>query len=199
MALEPGFYDVPPGMVATVVTHLEMRAPAALRPAPAPEGLCPTRIEAPTSDWYRDLYTRVGGDWLWFSRLQMPEAELSAILTDPGVEIWAVERDGRAEGLLELDFRQTGDCELAFFGLTGALIGSGAGRLLMNKAIERAWSRPIARFHVHTCTLDSPGALSFYRRSGFTPVRQQIEIATDPRLAGDLPHEAGAHIPIFER
>lgn len=197
MTLERGFYDVPPGMVATVVTHLEMRAPAALRPAPAQEGIRLTRIEAPAPDWYRDLYTRVGSDWLWFSRLQMPEAELSAILTDPGIEIWAVEKDGRAEGLLELDFRQDGDCELAFFGLTGALIGSGAGRLLMNKAIEQAWSRPIARFHVHTCTLDSPGALNFYRRSGFTPVRQQIEIAADPRLTGDLPHAAGAHIPMF--
>ena len=61
-----------------------------------------------------------------------------------------------------------------------------------------AWARPIARFHVHTCTLDSPGALSFYRRSGFTPVRQQIEIAADPRVTGDLPREAGAHIPLFE-
>lgn len=198
MMLAPGFYDVPPGMVATVVTHLEMRAPAASRPVPAPGGIRLTRVEAPAPDWYRDLYTRVGGDWLWFSRLQMEEAELSAILTDPGVEIWAVEKDGRAEGLLELDFRHDGDCELAFFGLTAALIGSGAGRLLMNTAIERAWARPIARFHVHTCTLDSPGALSFYRRSGFTPVRQQIEIAADPRVTGDLPREAGAHIPLFE-
>ena len=198
MALAPGFYDVPPGMVATVVTHLEMRAPAEPRPAPAPEGISLTRVEAPAPGWYRDLYTRVGGDWLWFSRLQMAEAELSAILTDPGVEIWAVEKDGQAEGLLELDFRHAGECELAFFGLTGALIGSGAGRLLMNTAITRAWARPIDRFHVHTCTLDSAGALSFYRRSGFTPVRQQIEIAADPRLTGDLPREAGPHIPIFE-
>lgn len=197
MALAPGFYDVPPGMVATVVTHLEMRTPAAPRPVPAPEGISLRHIEAPAPDWYRDLFTRVGGDWLWFSRLQMAEAELSAILTDPGVEVWAVEKDGRAEGLLELDFRHEGDCELAFFGLTAALIGSGAGRLLMNTAITRAWARPIERFHVHTCTLDSPGALSFYRRSGFTPVRQQIEIAADPRLTGDLPREAGAHIPIF--
>ncbi|MGD9865695.1 MAG: GNAT family N-acetyltransferase [Pseudodonghicola sp.] len=199
MALAPGFYDVPPGMVATVVTHLEMRAPAAPRPVPAPEGCALRRIEAPAPDWYRDLFTRVGGqDWLWFSRLGMDDTQLSAILSDPGVEVWALEKDGRAEGLLELDFREPGACELAFFGVTPALIGTGAGRFMMNAAIDRAWARPIARFHVHTCTLDSPGALGFYRRSGFTPTRQQIEIAVDPRLAGNLPREAGAHIPIFE-
>ncbi|TDK43935.1 GNAT family N-acetyltransferase [Antarcticimicrobium luteum] len=199
MTLEPGFYDVPAGMVATVVTHLEMRAPAAPRPVPTPEGVSLTRIAAPAPGWYRDLFTRVGGqDWLWFSRLGLDDAGLSSILCDPGVDVWALEKDDRAEGLLELDFREEGACELAFFGVTPALIGSGAGRFMMNAAIETAWARPITRFHVHTCTLDSPGALGFYRRSGFTPIRQQVEIAPDPRLNGNLPREAGPHIPIFE-
>ena len=79
-----------------------------------------------------------------------------------------------------------------------SVIGTGAGRMLMNHAIRLAWARPISRFHVHTCTLDHPAALSFYRRSGFAPVRQQIEIAHDPRLTGTLPREAGPHIPVFD-
>ncbi len=197
--LEPGFHDVPPGMVATIVTHLEMRTPAALRPVPAPEGCTLRRITAPDPDWYRDLFTRVGGqDWLWFARLQMDRDALAAILSDPAVEVYALEKAGRAEGLLELDFRAPGECKLAYFGVSAALIGSGAGRFMMNAAIETAWAHSINRFHVHTCTLDHPGALSFYRRSGFTPIRQQVEIAPDPRLTGDLPHDAGAHIPIFD-
>lgn len=196
--LAPGFHEVPPGMLATVVTHLEMRAPAPQRPAPAPEGLRPRQVTAPDPGWYRDLFTRVGGhDWLWFSRLMLRDAELAAILSDPKVELHTLERDGRAEALLELDFRSEGACELAFFGVTGALIGTGAGRFLMNRAIARAWARPITRFHVHTCTLDHPGALGFYRRSGFTPVRQQVEIAPDPRLSGLMPETAGPHVPIF--
>ena len=81
------------------------------------------------------------------------------------------------EGLLELDFRQSGECELAFFGVTGREIGTGAGRWLMNRAIEQAWAHPIRRFWVHTCTLDHAGALAFYVRSGFVPYRRQIEIA----------------------
>ncbi|MHA6264707.1 GNAT family N-acetyltransferase [Arenibacterium sp. CAU 1754] len=198
MELGDGVFDVPAGKVATIVTHLEMRARANLRPVPAPDGITIRRIDAPATDWYRDLFLRVGGqDWLWFSRLNMGRDDLHTILNDPKVEVYAVERDGVAQGLLELDFRQPGDCELAFFGLTRALIGTGAGRHLMNHAISRAWAAPITRFHVHTCTLDSPGALSFYRRSGFTPIRQQVEIADDPRVTGKLPETAGPQIPIY--
>lgn len=193
-----GLHDLPPGKIAAVVTHLEMRAPAPTRPVPAPEGVTLKHVAAPELDWYRDLFRRVGGDWLWFSRLGLDDAELGAILNSPDVEVFALVREGRAEGLMELDFRVKGACELAFFGLTGALIGTGAGRFLMNAAIERAWARPISLFHVHTCTNDSPAALGFYRRSGFTPVRQQVEVADDPRLIGDLPRDAAPHLPLIE-
>ncbi len=197
--LSNGFHDVPRGKIATVVTHLEMREPAPLRAEPAlPDGVGFEPVATPQVDWYRDLFTRVGGlDWLWFSRLIMGDADLSAILSHPDVGVWALIRQGRAEALLELDFRASGACELAFFGVAPELIGTGAGRFLMNHAITLAWARPIRRFHVHTCTLDHPSALSFYRRSGFTPVRQQIEIADDPRLCGQLPETAAPHIPIF--
>jgi GNAT superfamily N-acetyltransferase len=81
--------------------------------------------------------------------------------------------------------------------LVPGFIGKGAGRLLMNEAIRRAFARPAQRFFVHTCTLDSPGALTFYMRSGFTPYRRAIEVADDPRLHGFLPREAAPHIPLL--
>lgn len=196
--LANGLYDVPPGKVAAVVTYLEMRAQATLRPAQLSEGVVFKRVEQTDPTTYKDLFRRVGGiNWLWFSRLTKSEAEISAILSDPNVALYVLESSGRSEGMLELDFRSRDECELAFFGLTSKLIGTGAGRYLMNKAIELAWSRQISRFHVHTCTLDHPAALSFYQRSGFTPVCQKIEIANDPRGLGLLPDTAGPHIPIF--
>ena len=198
MQLEDGFYDVPPGKLAAVVTHLEMRAKAPLRPVPEPQGLGLERKEAPGVDWYRALFRKVGAeDWLWFSRLVMDEAALQAILRDPLVEVYALREGGADKGLLELDFREEGECELAFFGLASDLIGRGVGRWLMNRAIDLAWRRGITRFHVHTCTLDSPQALSFYMRSGFVPVRRQVEIADDPRLAGLLPESAAPQVPIL--
>jgi len=196
--LEQSLADIPRGKIATIVTHLEMTSRAPARPDFAGHGsIHVRRAEQPDVTWYRDLYTRVGEDWLWFSRLQMPHAALEAIIRHPDVEVYALIRGGTDTGLLELDFRVPGACELAFFGLTPTGIGTGAGRLLMNTAIAQAWARPIQRFHVHTCTLDHPNALAFYRRSGFTPVRQQFELVDDPRLAGLLPETAAPHVPIF--
>ncbi len=199
MILPDGYLDIPPGKQAAVVTSLQMTA----RPEPREErpgqDWSLRRVERPDLDWYRDLYRRVGQDWLWFSRMTMPAEALAGILGSPEVEVYAFETGGASEGLLELDFRKPGECELAFFGLTAKVQGTGAGRWLMNRALELAWSRPIGRLWVHTCTFDHPSALAFYRRSGFVPFRQQIEIADDPRLTGALPMDAAPQIPIFAK
>jgi len=197
MILPDGYSDVPAGKIAAVVTHLEMTARPA--PSPDPSGAWTLRkLETPGLDWFRDLYRRVGEEWLWFSRLQMSDADLAAIIQSPLVEVHALVQDGRDEGLLELDFREPGQCELAFFGVTAKLIGSGAGRWLMNRALERAWLRQVARVWVHTCTHDHPVALAFYQRSGFRPFRRQVEIEDDPRLDGTVPRSAARHVPIIE-
>lgn len=198
MPLQDGFTDIAPRKIATIVTHLEMSEPAPLRPEQPLQDVTLRAIEAPETYWYRELFQRIGGDdWLWFSRLELSDEALEGIIRHSAVDVYALEFAGADEGLLELDFRQDGACELAFFGVSQALIGRGAGRYLMNRAIELAWRRAIHRFHVHTCTLDHPSAIGFYVRSGFTPVRQQVEIANDPRLTGLLPETAAPHIPIF--
>jgi GNAT superfamily N-acetyltransferase len=127
----------------------------------------------------------------------MSDGELAGIVHDPRVAVYAFEAAGAAEGLLELDFRAAGECELAFFGLTAAVQGTGAGRWLMNRALDLVWQRPVERLWVHTCTLDHPGALAFYVRSGFVPFRRQIEVAEDPRLTGTVPRTAAPHVPII--
>lgn len=196
--LADGYHDVPRGKVATVVTTLEMRHKADIRPITPPAGWELVRHEAPTVPWYRALFRAVGQDWLWFGRTLLDDAALAAIIEDDKVHIYTLQKDGVDGGLLELDFREPGQCELAYFGLTRPLIGTGAGRFLMNEAIERAWAQAITRFHVHTCTLDSPQALAFYRRSGFVPINQKIEIADDPRVAHGYDRLLGPHVPIFD-
>jgi GNAT superfamily N-acetyltransferase len=181
--LPDGLHDVPPDRIAAVVTSLEMKS----RPALRPELKGPWRLQRltrPTPEAYRALYGKVGDEWLWFSRFLMSDDELTAIIHDPKVEVYGLDVSGSLEGLLELDFRDDGEAELAFFGVTASLVGGGGARWLMNRALEMAWQRPIKRFWVHTCTLDHPNALAFYRRSGFVPFRRQIEIAPDPRLQG---------------
>jgi GNAT superfamily N-acetyltransferase len=199
--LGDGYWDIPADRIATVVTSLEMTARPSPRPAlsrdPSGPAMILRAVPQPPLDWYRDLYARIGTDWLWFSRLRMEPQALREIIHAPRVEIHALVFEEHDEGLLELDFRTDGECELAFFGLTNRLLGKGAGRVLMSHALDLAWSRPINRVWVHTCTLDHPNALAFYIRSGFRPYRRQVEIAADPRLSGVLPLDAASHTPVI--
>jgi len=197
MLLPYGYSEVPAGSLAAVVTCLQMLERPEVRPEVARKGWELRRVARPDPAWYRDLFRRIGAEWLWFSRLVMPPAELEAILGSADNEVYALAIDGRDAGLLELDFREPGQCELAFFGLTREAQGLGAGRWLMNRAVERAWQRPIDRFWVHTCSHDHPEALGFYLRSGFRAYARRVEIAADPRLTGLVPRTAGAHIPII--
>ena len=197
MIVPDGYSDIPAGKIAAIVTHLEMTERPA--PRPDPERVWTLRREpSPELDWFRDLYRRVGEEWLWFSRVRMADAELAAIVQSPSVEVYALVHDGCEEGLLELDFRSGGQCEITFFGITAKLIGSGAGHWLMNRALELAWSRPVHRVWVHTCTFDHSAALAFYQRLGFRPFRRQIEVADDPRLDGTAPRNIAKHVPIIE-
>ena len=197
MILADGNSQVPAGKIAAVVTHLEMTERPALRPDP-PGGWTLRRVPMPDFYWYRDLYRRIGAEWLWCWRLRMSDAELATMIQSPAVEVHALGLDDRDEGLLELDFRHPGQCELALLGVTANLIGSGAGRWLMNRALERAWRPAVMRVSVHTCTLDHPGALAFYQRSGFHCFRREIELTDDPRLDGTLPRHVARQVPIIE-
>lgn len=192
-----GYSDVPPGHVANVVTCLEMFDKPTLKEAPLPAGVTVERWERPDIDGYRAVFRMVGSDWLWTSRILMKDDDLSSILSNDAVEVFLIRANGESVGLLELDFREPGDCELAFLGLGPGATGKGLGRAVINMAIGLAWSRPIRRFWVHTCTFDHPTALGFYIRSGFKPYAFQVEVLPDPRLSGHLPLEAGPHVPLI--
>ena len=193
-----GLSAVAPGELATIVTTLDMTH----RPLPRALPDAPLRLahwEQPDPVRYRTLFRRIGEPWLWFSRLRMDEAELVAIIHHPDISIFAaVDRRGIEVGMLELDFRTPGQCEIAYFGLIPGLAGQGLGRWLMAQALAIGWRAGVERVWLHTCTLDHPSALGFYRRQGFTPIARTIETFADPRLLGLLPRESAPQIPLLE-
>jgi GNAT superfamily N-acetyltransferase len=190
---------VPDDQIATIVTSLQMVERP--RPRPAPSSRLNLRLDRwrePSPERYRTLFRRVGAPWLWFSRLVMSDAALTAIIHDAGIEIFAVtDRQGIEIGLLELDFRQAEACELSFLGLVPELTGKGEGRWLMAQALALGWRKDVSRLWVHTCTLDHPSALGFYRAQGFVPFARAVETFADPRLAGILPPDAAPQIPLI--
>ena len=184
------------GDLVAVVTFLEMREPPVGYVPPAPLSLW--KIDDPSPDEYRDLFRAVGSRWLWFSRLIMDDAKLAEIIQDPRVELFKVVHDEfREVGMLELDFRQDGECELAFIGFVPEFAGQGYGRWLLAQAVHLAWREDISRVHVHTCTLDHPAALNAYRRAGFVPYNRAIERFPDPRLLGFLPKDCAPQVPLL--
>ena len=190
MSLEP----LPDGQLAAVVTYLEMTEPPA---GPPPSSSLQLRRLAADLDTYRAMFRKVGAPWLWFSRLAMPDAELEAIIGDPAVELFEVAAVEAVVGMLELDFRVAGECELAFVGLVPELSGQGHGRWLLGEAVRHAWREGVQRVHVHTCTLDHPAALAAYRRAGFKPYKRAIERFADPRLSGILPPDCAPQVPVL--
>jgi GNAT superfamily N-acetyltransferase len=191
MSYEP----VKDGDLVTVVTFLETREPP--KNAPPPSQLSLRRMQNPEPEAYRTLFREIGARWLWFSRLIMDDEKVAAIIQDSDVDVYAVEDESRTVGMLELDFREAKECELAFVGLIPDLSGQGHGRWLLAQALQLAWREGIERVHVHTCTLDHPAALSAYRRAGFTPYRRAIERFPDPRLLGILPSDCAPQIPLI--
>jgi len=194
-----GLTPVPDDQLATVATSLEMRE----RPRPRPLPSSPFRLvpwPAPASEKYRALFRRVGAPWLWFSRLVMDEARLRSLLDDPRIQVYAaVDRAGIEIGMIELDFRTEKTCELSYFGLIPELAGKGHGNWLMAHALALGWAKGVERLWVHTCTLDHPAALGFYRRHGFVPYNRTVETFADPRVSGVLPPDAAPHAPCLAR
>lgn len=191
-------FAVPPGELATVVTTLEMRA----RPRAAPLPASPLRLvrwSSPDLAHYRTLFRRVGTPWLWYSRLAMDDDALASAIHQPQTQIHAVvDRTGIEVGLLEFTHIAPDWCALDFLALIPELTGKGHGRWLMTLGLAMMW-RPETRFvRVNTCTLDHPGALRFYLRSGFHAVSRTVETFPDPRRCGLIDRSAAPHLPMLD-
>jgi len=191
-----GYTDIVPGKVVSVVTYLEMLARPPL--ADLSSGLVSLRrVHNPALDWYRNLYQRAGAQWLWFSRLEITDGQLSDILNRATTELYVAEHEAKEIGMTELDRSNPPYVEITSFALFPEAIGKGFGRAFMAALLDRAWIGPTERVWLHTCNLDSPAALSFYQKCGFRPYKCAVEVADDPRLRGILPEDAAPQAPII--
>jgi GNAT superfamily N-acetyltransferase len=185
--------SLPKGHVGAVVTSLEMTE----KPKPRPMPMSQLRLErwrAPDPEKYRALFRRVGGRWLWYSRLLMDDETLRATIGD----LWTVTDRGIEVGMVELDFRTEGECLIQFLGLVPELAGKGHGPWLFAQVLALAWRPGVSRLRVNTCTLDHPAALPAYLKAGFRPVSRALESFPDPRILGVLPRDVAPQLPLLE-
>jgi GNAT superfamily N-acetyltransferase len=188
--VKPGDDDLRKAMtkIADTVTYLEMfERPPPRNTAPPHGKLALMRAENCTASFYRHLYETVGTPWVWFERRLMSDTVLAAELAKPTTEIFVLYVSGVPAGFFELDAAEPRETLLSYFGLIPEFIGRRLGPFLLNAAIEQAWSRPIERFWVHTCTFDHPRALPLYQRAGFVVYARREASFDDPRESGLLP------------
>jgi len=174
--------------IEDTVTYLQMRDRPAGARVPTPlSKLALMQAEDCTVSFYRYLYETVGTPWLWFERRLLDDAALAAALGKSTTEIFVLYVGGVPAGYFELDSASERETKLCYFGLIPSFIGRGLGPFLLQAAIDRAWTRPIGRFWVHTCTFDHPKALGLYQRAGFVVYDRRKVTFDDPRERGVLP------------
>ncbi len=163
-----------PKRVPMTVTFLEMLQRPHVQSPPQPKGkIALLRAENPPVHFYRYLYDAIGSAYLWVDRKKKSDEELAAILKDPQLELYVLYAGGCPAGMAELDFNDSKAAQLSYFGLMPEFVGRRLGFFFLYQAVLIAWSRPISKLLVNTCTLDHPRALPLYQRVGFTPYTRE--------------------------
>ena len=169
MSVNPSARRIP-----MTVTFLEMTAKPAALPPPIPRGkIAFLRSENPPLHFYRYLYDAVGQKYFGVDRKKLSDDKLTDIIHAPTNHLYILYTEGTPAGMAELDFRQDGVANIAYFGLTPEATGKRLGYFFLYQTCLSAWSQPISKLLVNTCTLDHPRALPLYQRLGFTPYSRE--------------------------
>lgn len=94
-------------------------------------------------------------------------------ILDPGGAIVVADDAGETIGVVALMVIGDGSVELAKMGVLPAAQGKGAGKLLVEAAIEKARAMGMSRVYLETNSVLGP-ALKLYRAAGFAPLKQAV-------------------------
>ena len=155
--------------IPVTVTYLAMEARPIGPPPPSPMlKTALLKCENPPVHFYRYLYAAVGERYFWVERLGWKDDDLAAMLKEEKSALYVLYIGGVPAGMAELDFREPGLGQIAYFGLTPEFTGRRIGPWFLHQVLELCWAQPIKRLTVNTCTLDHKKALATYQRAGFT-------------------------------
>ena len=160
------------------ITELEMKTrPLHREPLPVGHKISLLKTSGVAPSFYRYLYQEVGKPHHWFIRRNLPDGQLSGILTSGKAEIWVLYVDGCPAGFYEIDIASVPDnADIQYFGLLPEYQGRGLSKFMLSEAINAAWDKDPKTVTIQTNTLDSPKALAIYQKAGFSPVGTYDEL-----------------------
>jgi len=126
-------------------------------------------------DEYLKIYFEIGGrDWQWTERILLSKEKLNIKLNESFRRIYYFYKESILSGYFELDFSKE-EVEIVYFGLLPSAIGKGAGKAMMNSALNIIKNQSRKTVILHTCSADSPQALDFYKKMGFEVYKSLYE------------------------
>ena len=167
--------------IPVTVTYLVMEARHVQPPPPPP--LLKTALlkcESPPVHFYRYLYDTIGRPYFWVERRLWSDDKLKAYLLNEKITLYVLYVEGVPAGMVELDFRENGIAQIAYFGMTPEFTGRRIGPWLLHQAVEIAWGEGVGKLLVNTCTLDHKKALPTYQRAGFVPYARAERVVILP-------------------
>ncbi len=138
------------------------------------------KIEKPPIHFYRYLYDTIGSPWTWWERKLQSDEQVLEDIHHPKVELYVPYIHYLPIGMVELDFREFPEVQLAYFGIFPEYYGRGIGIYLLDWSSRLVFERGAKRYWLHTCSLDSPNALPVYQKAGFTIYKTIEEYAEHP-------------------
>jgi GNAT superfamily N-acetyltransferase len=138
------------------------------------------KAESPTINFYKFLFTSLGGEWGWTSRLIISDEDLITIISNSQIEIYVLYVRGVPAGFFELNRDNNNGVELSYFGLFREFLGKGYGKLFLNLVLEKAWAPSTKRVWLHTCEYDHKNALPLYLKTGFKIYDERIDYELYP-------------------
>jgi GNAT superfamily N-acetyltransferase len=126
---------------SVTTTYLEMNDRSQVRPArSASVDFQLLRAELPCPELNRILYTAVGAEWWWYTRLPWDYSRWLAYVDRPELETWIAYAAGTPAGYFELERQDGENVEIAYFGLLPNFIGKGLGGALLSAAVSSTYS-----------------------------------------------------------
>lgn len=160
---------------SVAITYLRLEERPSSERSALPAGVRVRQPEVVAPSHYRDLYNGVGRNWHWTDRAWLSDEEIGRLIHRTNISVFLLEVDGQEAGFAELEGRDDGSVQIAYFGLLPGYIGKGLARPFLEAVLDAADSRgkPV---WLHTCSLDHPAALPFYRSAGFRPYRTESKM-----------------------
>ena len=160
-------------MSEVTVWYLEQTERAADTEPAEVAALHTEEVQVKQFQFNRCMYQLVGGPWQWTDKLEWSDEQWRDYAERDNLRTWAGWAEGSPAGYFELEKREDGTVDIAYFGLSPAFIGRGFGGAFLARALQEAWNWNATRVTVNTCSLDHPRALENYRQRGFSVIRSE--------------------------